>query len=363
MDYPARSVGMTFIPTDNPATCDTESPVAAARRQRALLEVSIGYGLILFAIWTPLPWQRVIDCAALAAVVLATVISFDGWSTMGLRISGSLHSFWMVGVALLLAAPAVVLAGKLHTLQLSGSPMMFVRRYWAYALWAFLQQFLLLDFILLRLLRLLPGRKATVTAAAGLFAVAHLPNPVLTPATLIWGFAACLFFLRYRNIYTLAAVHIIFGICIAITVPGPVDHNMRVGLSYLTYRPTGHHHRSQKDHIVSTKVWAIEDRSNPALLPGPSLSLLRLLSPIDWTEHSAQSPSSQPALAFQVASWQEPLRSEPAWRPSALPSVSSELQQSSSVPPTRASASLGQERLTVRTSPGAHAASAPRILR
>lgn len=249
---------MMFIPTDIPATCGTENPTAAGRKRRALLEVSIGYGLILFAIWTPLPWQRVISGAALAWVLIATVISFDGWSAMGLRISGSLHSLWMVGVALLLAGATVMLAGKLHALHLSPM-MMFVRRFWAYALWAFLQQLLLLDFILLRLLRLLPGRKAAVMAAAGLFALAHLPNPVLTPATLIWGFAACLLFLRYRNVYTLATVHIIFGICIAITVPGPVDHNMRVGLSYLTYRPPGHHHRSQKDHTVSTEAWVIDD--------------------------------------------------------------------------------------------------------
>jgi membrane protease YdiL (CAAX protease family) len=200
----------------------------------------------------------VIGWAALASVLIATVISFDGWSAMGLRISGASHSLWMVGVALLLAGAAVMLAGKLHTLHLPPM-MMFARRFWAYALWAFLQQLLLLDFILLRLLRLLPGRKAAVIAAAGLFALAHLPNPVLTPATLIWGFAACLLFLRYRNVYTLATVHIIFGICIAITVPGPVDHNMRVGLGYLTYRPPGHHHRSQKDHTVSTEAWVIED--------------------------------------------------------------------------------------------------------
>jgi membrane protease YdiL (CAAX protease family) len=103
------------------------------------------------------------------------------------------------------------------------------------------------------LLRLLPGREAAVTAAAGLFALAHLPNPVLTPATFIWGFAACLLFLHYRNLYTLAALHIIFGICIAITIPGPVDHNMRVGLSYLTYRPPGHH----------TAPATTEVRSNP----------------------------------------------------------------------------------------------------
>lgn len=256
---------MTFLPAEKPVPCGSESPIAADRKRRALLEVSIGYGLILIAIWTPLPWQRVVDCAALAWVVFATVRSFDGWRAMGLEVSGSLRSLWLVGVALLLAASAVVFAGTFHNLPLSGFPAMLVRRYWTYGLFALLQQFLVLDFFLLRFLRLLPGRRAAaVSAAAGLFAFAHLPNPILTPATLIWGFAAGLLFLRYRNLYTLAAMHIIFGICIAITVPGPVDHNMRVGLSYLTYRrpgnhAPGHHHRSQKDHTVSTKAWVIDD--------------------------------------------------------------------------------------------------------
>jgi membrane protease YdiL (CAAX protease family) len=233
---------------------------AADHRQRALLEVSIGYGLILIAIWTPLPWQRVVDGAALAWVVFATVRSFDGWKAMGLGITGSLRSLWMVLLALLLTAAVVVLAGTFHRLPLPGFTAMLVRHYWTYALFALLQQFLLLDFILLRLLRLLPGRRAAVAAAAGLFALAHVPNPVLTPLTLIWGWVACLLFLSYRNLYTVAAVHVIFGICIAITVPGPVDHNMRVGLSYLTYRPPGHHHhRSQKDHTVSTAAWPMDD--------------------------------------------------------------------------------------------------------
>jgi hypothetical protein len=244
---------MRFLPAENAAPYGIESPTAAGRKRRALLELSLGYGLILVALWTPLPWQRVAAWAALASALLATVVSFDGWSAMGLRISGSVRSHWMIGVALLLAAAAVVLAGKLHTLHPSGFPIIFIMHFWVYALWALLQQFLLLDFVLLRLLRLLPGREAAVTAAAGLFALAHLPNPVLTPATFIWGFAACLLFLHYRNLYTLAALHIIFGICIAITIPGPVDHNMRVGLSYLTYRPPGHH----------TAPATTEVRSNP----------------------------------------------------------------------------------------------------
>jgi membrane protease YdiL (CAAX protease family) len=258
----SQGAGMAFLPAEKLIPCGREGPTPADGKRRALVEISIGYGLILIAIWTPLPWQRVVDWAALAWVVSATVRSFDGWRAMGLEVSGSLRSLWLVGVAFLLAASAVVLAGTFHNLPLSGFPAMLVRRYWTYAFFALLQQFLVLDFFLLRFLRLLPGRRAAVSAAAGLFAFAHLPNPILTPATLIWGFAACLLFLRYRNLYTLAAMHIIFGVCIAITVPGPVDHNMRVGLSYLTYRPphrAGHHHRSQKDHTVSTEAWAIDD--------------------------------------------------------------------------------------------------------
>jgi hypothetical protein len=259
-----QGAGMTFPPPETPVFISGEGQTAADRRRRALVEFSVAYGLILVAIWTPLPWQRVVDCTALAWVLFATVRSFDGWNVMGLSLSGSLRSLWIVGVALLLAAVAVVVAGTFHRLPLAGFTTMVVRRYWTYAIWAFLQQFLLLDFILLRLLRLLPGRRPAAMAAAGLFAVAHLPNPVLTPLTLLWGWIACSLFLRYRNLYTLAAVHIIFGISIAITVPGPVDHNMRVGLSYLTYRRPSHafgqdHQRSQNDHTVSTAAWVIED--------------------------------------------------------------------------------------------------------
>jgi membrane protease YdiL (CAAX protease family) len=102
------------------------------------------------------------------------------------------------------------------------------------------QQFLLQCFFLSRLRRLLPGARCAAAVAAVIFAFAHLPSPILVSVTLLWGFAACLLFLRYCNLYTLAIAHAILGITIAITVPGPVTHNMRVGLGYLTY---GHAHR------------------------------------------------------------------------------------------------------------------------
>ena len=115
-----------------------------------------------------------------------------------------------------------------------------------------------MDIFLLRLLRLLPHKLMAVLAAAGLFALAHLPNPVLAPVTLLWGITACLLFLQYRNLYTLGMAHAIFSI-FAITVPGPTDHNMPVGLGYFYYRPPAQHQRSQIDHMVSTHAWVMAD--------------------------------------------------------------------------------------------------------
>ncbi len=232
----------------------------AKRRRRDLLELGVAYGLILVALWTPRPWQLVCDWTALAWVVASTILSFDGWTVMGLRERGFARSLWVAGVALLLAAVAVAASARLHTLHAPGAPLLFVRRFWTYGVWAVLQEFLLLDFFLLRLLRLLPNRTAAVLTTVGLFTLAHIPNPVLMPLVVVWGLAACALFLRYRNVYTLGLAHAVLGICVAITVPGSADHNMRVGLGYLTYRPySAHHHWKKSPHSVSTVAWVSAD--------------------------------------------------------------------------------------------------------
>jgi membrane protease YdiL (CAAX protease family) len=230
----------------NIAAFDTGKTTSLRSKRRDLFELCIGYSLILVVIWTPSPWQRWFYWLAIAFIVTATWRSFEGWVAMGLRLTNLLRALWIPGVALLAAAIAVVVATHLHTLRPWRGTIDFIQRFWGYALWAFAQQFLLLDYFLLRLLRLIPdGRLAAVTAAA-IFALAHLPNPILTPITFAFGLASCALFLHYRNLYPLAIAHVIFGICIAIALPGPVTHNMRVGLGYLTYRPNhGHHHRIQ----------------------------------------------------------------------------------------------------------------------
>jgi membrane protease YdiL (CAAX protease family) len=221
-------------------------PVSGRSKRRDAIEIAVAYGLIMAVEWTPRPLQRVLWIVAVAGVAIIVWRSFDGWQAMGFRAANVGRSLWIAGAALALAAATIAVAARMHTLHVPDGALAFVATYCAYAIWTGVQQFLLQGVFLLRFLRLIPRPAAAALAASALFAAAHLPNPVLTPITLLWGLAACLLFLRYRNIYPLMIAHAILGITVAMTVPGPVDHNMRVGLGYLTYDPHRHVHRTYR---------------------------------------------------------------------------------------------------------------------
>lgn len=206
-------------------------------RKRDLIELAVGFVLILIVIWTPRPWQKLLWIVAALFVTVVMYASWSGCRQMGLRMTNFFRSFWVVGFALLVAGIAILLAERMHTLSMPDGPIPFIERYGAYVVWAFVQQLLLQSFFLARSRRLLSGANSAAILAAFFFAIAHLPNPILTVVTLILGLASCLVFLRYQNLYPLAVAHAILGISIAITIPGTVHHNMRVGIGYLTYVP------------------------------------------------------------------------------------------------------------------------------
>jgi len=220
----------------------SELPGAPAARRRDLLQFAIGYVLILAVIWTPRPWQQPLYIVAVLFIAVSMWFSSDGWNAMGFRRANFFQSLWVPGVALVAAALAIAEARHLDTLHPTGPLSLYVKNFWGYAIWSLVQQILLQGFFLLRLIRLLPSARTAAIIAASTFAVAHLPNPILTVMTMVWGLMACFLFLRYRNLYSLGIAHAILGICVAITLPGPVIRNMRVGLGYLTYP---RHHRME----------------------------------------------------------------------------------------------------------------------
>ncbi len=233
-----------------------EGPVGRSKR-RDFVELAVGYLLILLVIWCPRPYQRWVYWAPVIWVAVSCWLSFESWRAMGWRTGNLLRSAWVVGVALAMAAVAVVVSMKLGTLHAPDGAVLFFKTYVGYAIWSFVQQFLLVDFFMGRLLRLVPSPRIAVVVTAIIFAAAHIPNPILAPLTLIWGLAACLIFLEYRNLWSLGLAHAIFGICVAIAVPAHLTHNMRVGLGYWRFRP--HHQRRNSDQRVSTQAWVMDD--------------------------------------------------------------------------------------------------------
>jgi membrane protease YdiL (CAAX protease family) len=227
------------VPADSPASCACAAAPSPKRRVAwELAELAFGYFLILAVIWTPHPLQHWLYFIALGWFIVSIILSFESWQAMGCCVAGFWRSSWIIGVAVLLTAVATFFASSFHTLHHPGGPGQWVRTFAGYTIWSLMQQLLLQGYFLARLLRIVPKSNIAALLAASVFALAHLPNPVLTPLTLIWGLTACLVFIRSRNVFPLAIAHAIFGICVAITIPASMLHNMRVGLGYIDYSPT-----------------------------------------------------------------------------------------------------------------------------
>ena len=174
-------------------------------------------------------------CMAAIITVIVIGVSFEGLESMGMCRANFCRSMWGVGLAAGIAVAAVVIADRLHTLHTPATLGSSLRHYLGYALWATVQEIILQCFFVVRALRLMGNVTLAAVFTACLFSVAHLPNPVLAVITLVFGMAACLFFLHYRNVWSLAVAHALLGIAIAITIPANLDHNMRVGVGYRTY--------------------------------------------------------------------------------------------------------------------------------
>lgn len=204
---------------------------------RDLLELIVGYGLILATLWTGGSTQRLLMALSVVWIILTTVLLGALGRPYGLNPSGLRGSWWIIVATVLAVCAALGIASRLGTLHIPWNLGRHPTRIWGYVIWSFVQQFILQDYFFLRIRRLVPPAAGAVAVTAVLFSLAHLPNPILTVATLFWGAAACLLFLRYRDLYSLGAVHAILGLCIAFTVPDALHHQMRVGLGYLTWRP------------------------------------------------------------------------------------------------------------------------------
>jgi hypothetical protein len=205
-------------------------------RARDLTELILGYGLIVGIIWTPEHLQRFLSPIALLFTLSVVLARRESREDLGLGWRGLIPSLWILPAAVALAGLSIFAAAKVGTLHPLYKPD--VAHISGYVLWTIYQQFLLQDYFMERILHLVSNQATAVMLAGTLFAAAHLPNLVLTAATLVWGIVSCALFLRYRNLWALGLAQGLLGLCFAICVPDALHHHLRVGLGYLRYHGT-----------------------------------------------------------------------------------------------------------------------------
>lgn len=202
------------------------------RLYSSLVAVAIGYGLIVITIWSPRATQRTLFWVDVAFFLTAAILQI---SASGFELPRLGLSLVIAGLGLLAAAAILYLGsifGTLHPLFGRPSPLLHAG---TYLIWAVVQQWIQQSFFFVRLEHFLARGWFASFATASLFALAHLPNPILTPVTFVGGFVLSEIFRRYRTVIPLGIAHGAVGLAIALAVPDALNHHMRVGLGYLRW--------------------------------------------------------------------------------------------------------------------------------
>jgi membrane protease YdiL (CAAX protease family) len=206
------------------------------RRSFVWAQIGVVYLFVELALWAQTRGLRN-RWALLAAIAVALSVLLDRLSRtrLGFRLPTARAASLIFGVstaAVLLMVVLRKLAGGEIPANPSWSPDL--RSALGYLIWALLQEFILQSFFFTRFEDLY-GASASVWITSSLFALAHLPSPILTIATLIGALFFCEMFRRYRSLYPLAMVHAVLGLTLAFVVPDSLLHHMRVGIGYLRY--------------------------------------------------------------------------------------------------------------------------------
>lgn len=193
----------------------------------------IGYGLILATIWTEKQPQRELYWITAAYFAVVAVLAVR---KKPLELPKAKFSFAVIALGALTAGVMIWIGAAFGTLHGLFGIRNAALHASSYVLWTVIQQYLQQEFFFVHIERFTQRGIFASLITAALFALAHLPNPVLTPITFAGGFILSELFRRHRSFVPLGIAQGFIGLALAVSVPDQAMHHMRVGLGYLHYR-------------------------------------------------------------------------------------------------------------------------------
>ena len=204
--------------------------------KRAFTELTILVVLIEVIMWIVPVVPHARFAYGLIAVVIAFLLAYTFFRDritareLGLRVDNFFRALKPLAIPLAVFVLLVVFVGfEFGALRFGAkffSMLLFV------PVWALLQQYMLLAFVGRRLRSILGGGLSGAFATAALFALLHLPNPVLTIACAAGGYLWARVYEREPNLFANALTHAVASAFLANSLPGWMLKNMVVGYNY-----------------------------------------------------------------------------------------------------------------------------------
>jgi membrane protease YdiL (CAAX protease family) len=150
---------------------------------------------------------------------------------IGFRFDNFLPAVRLLLLPTILLATLLLLVGWWNG-RLFLMPTLLRPRFLSLPAWALLQQYALQGFINQRAQLALGRGFKSIFLVAVMFSLLHLPNPLLTPLTLVGGLIWAAVYQREPNLFALALSHTITSLLLALALPPPWVSSFRVGLKY-----------------------------------------------------------------------------------------------------------------------------------